>query len=202
MKKVSLVIVLLCSFWINAQQREMPNNTVSVSGRALIEREITAYKAKITLNMEQLYYSDPSIKTLQELKDKYFKELKAHGFNSSDFIENEMEFLAYGYQREGTVLELKTTSEEKIKNLAKVKMTGVTAQYQFKSEINNDNLIKLLEKSMDNAKENAERTCKLANKDVGDIVSITDSSVQLSIWNSYGSSYEEYYTIYVTYQMK
>lgn len=201
MKKIGLVIVLLCSFWAKAQQKEMQNNTISVSGRALVERTTTMYKAKISLNMEQLYYSDPTCKTLEDLKDKYFKELKVYGVDPTELQEKKMEFLAYGYQREGTVLELETSSEDKIIKLAKVKMTGITVQYQFKSEIKPEQRAKLLEESLANAKENAQRVCKVTNKKLGAIISISDSSLQNSIWNNYHNGYEEYATIYVTYAM-
>lgn len=201
MKKIGLIIVLLCSFWTNAQQKELQKNTISVSGRALVERTVTHYKAKISLNMEQLYYSDPTCKSLDELKEKYFKELKVHGLDPTELKEKKMEFLAYGYQREGTVLELITPSEDKITKLSKVKMTGVTVQYQFKSEIKPDERAKIIEESLANAKENAQRVCKVASKKLGDIISISDSSIRHSTWNSYHNGYEEYATVYVTFAM-
>lgn len=199
MKKLGLIIMLLCSFWARAQHKEMQKNTVSVSGRALVERTITSYKAKISLNMEQLYYSDPTCKSLEELKEKYFKELKIQGISPTELKEKKMEFLAYGYQREGTVLELVTSNKETITKLAKVKMTGVTVQYQFKSIIEPDQRTTVLKEALANAKENAQRVCKVANLKLSDIISITDSSIQHSTWNSYHNGYEEYATIYVTY---
>ena len=202
MKKLGLILVLLCSFWSTAQQRDIKNNTISVSGRALVERTITFYRAKVSLNMEQLYYADPTCKSLDDLKEKYFKELKVHGIDSSEFTEKKMEFLAYGYQREGTVLVLETSSQDKIEKLAKIKMTGITVQYQVKSEIKPEQRTVLLKNSLANARENAERVCKVGGKNLGEIISISDSSTQYSTWNSYHSNYEEYSTIYVTYEMK
>jgi uncharacterized protein YggE len=201
MKKIGIILVLLCSFWSTAQQREIKNNTVSVSGRAIVEKTVTRYKAKVSLNMEQLYYSDPTCKSLEDLKEKYFKELKLNGIDSTEFIEKKMEFLAYGYQREGTVLVLETSSKDKIEKLAKVKMTGVTVQYQLKSEITPERHTVLINNSLADARENAERICKIAGKKLGQIVSISDSSIKYSTWNSYHSGYEEYTTIYVTYEM-
>lgn len=151
--------------------------------------------------MEQLYYSDPSIKALDELKSKYFNEVKTQGINPTSFKENKMEFLTYGYQRDGTVLELETSSDEEITKLANIKMTGITVQYQFKAEVNPEQRAKIIAKAIANAKDNATRVCKVANKKLGEIISISDSSVQDSTWNSYSSTYEEYATIYVTYEM-
>jgi hypothetical protein len=170
MKKIGIILVLLCSFWSTAQQREIKNNTVSVSGRAIVEKTVTRYKAKVSLNMEQLYYSDPTCKSLEDLKEKYFKELKLNGIDSTEFIEKKMEFLAYGYQREGTVLVLETSSKDKIEKLAKVKMTGVTVQYQLKSEITPERHTVLINNSLADARENAERICKIAGKKLGQIV--------------------------------
>ncbi len=202
MKKIGLIIVLLCSFWSTAQLQNLEKNTVSVSGRTPVERTTALYRAKVSLNMEQLYYSDPTCKSLDELKDKYFKELKIHGIDPSEFKEKKMDYLAYGYQREGTVLELETSSEEKIKSLAKVKMTGVSVQYQFKGVITKENRDALLKTALENAKQNAARICKVAGKKLGDIVSISDTNTQMELWNSYGNSYQEYITIYVTYMMQ
>ncbi|WP_394975825.1 SIMPL domain-containing protein [uncultured Croceitalea sp.] len=202
MKKLVIVLVLLCSFWSTAQQRDVKNNTISVSGRALVERTITLYRAKVSLNMEQLYYSDPTCKSLDDLKEKYFKDLKTNGIDPSEFVEKKMEFLTYGYQREGTVLVLETSSKDKIEKLAKVKMTGITIQYQVKSEIKPEQRTVLLKNSLANARENAERVCKVTGKKLGEVISISDSSIQYSTWNSYHNGYEEYTTIYVTYAME
>ncbi|GMN11708.1 hypothetical protein MTsPCn9_28910 [Croceitalea sp. MTPC9] len=202
MKKIYLILLLLSSFWVQAQNKEVQSNTVSVSGKSLVERKTTLYKAKISLNMEQLYYSDPTCKSLEDLKDKYFKELETYGVDPNELVEKKMEFIAYGYQREGTVFELETTSEEKIKKLAQIKMTGVTVQYQFKSVIDAEQREKLLKEALVNSKENALRICKAINKKLGDIISVTDTSTQNAIWNSYHNGYEEYATIYVTYAMK
>ncbi len=202
MKKIGLLIVLLCSFWGTAQLQSAEKNTVSVLGRTPVERTTALYRARVSLNMEQLYYSDPTCKSLVELKDKYFKELKVHGLDSNEFAEKQMDFLAYGYQRDGTVLELETDSEEKIKSLAKVKMTGVSVQYQFKGVITKEKKEALLETALENAKQNAAGVCKVAGKKLGDIVSISDTNTQMELWNSYGNTYQEYITIYVTYKME
>ncbi|MFD2585362.1 SIMPL domain-containing protein [Croceitalea marina] len=202
MKKIGLFIVLLCSFWCTAQLQSAEKNTVSVSGRTPVERTTALYRARVSLNMEQLYYSDPTCKSLDELKDKYFKELKIHGLDSNEFTEKQMDFLAYGYQRDGTILELETDSEEKIKSLAKVKMTGVSVQYQFKGVITKEKKEALLETALENAKQNAAGVCKVAGKKLGDIVSISDTNTQMELWNSYGNTYQEYITIYVTYKME
>ena len=201
MKKLIIATFLLCSFLGKAQEKEVKENTVTVSGRTLVERTITLYKAKITLNMEQLYYSDPSTKTLDNLKKKYFQALKENTINPEEFKEKEIEFLTYGYQGEGTIYEFETTSEIAIKNIAQTKMPGVTIQYQFKAEIKPEQHIKILEASLADARENAKRVCKVANKELGEVIAISDSALQQTTWNTYHSAYEEYNTINVTYKM-
>ena len=202
MKKLGLIVILLLSLLSRAQQNQVNNNIVSVAGRATVQREITMYRGKISLNMEQLYYTDRSCKTLEEFKEKYFKELKANGIDPKELKENKLEFLTYGYQTEGTVFNLETNSQQKIEDLAKIKMTGVTVQFHYKSEIKPGQRAKILGQALEDAKQNAERVCTVAGKTLGNIISITDNSLQDYVWNSYSLGNEEYLTIHVNYEMK
>ncbi len=201
MKKICFVILLLVSCIGQGQTKEIAPNTVSVTGRAIVKRTITRYKAKVSLNMEQVYYSDPQCTSLETFKAKYFAKLDEKGIDSLEFKENKMEFLAYGYQRDGTVLELETTSLDKIKTLSQIKMPGISTTYQFKAEITEADYEKLLKEAFDNAHTNASKIGKVSNKKLGAIVSIVDNTVNQSIWSSRNYNYDEYATIYVTYRL-
>lgn len=201
MKNLGLILALFCSFGVTGQPTVTNMNTLSVTGSALVERTTKLYRAKISLNMEQLYYADPTCKSLDDLKEKYFKELKIQGLDASKLIEKKMAFLAYGYQRDGTVLIFETTSAEKIEKLAKVKMTGITVQYEMKTEIKPEQRRVLLRKALENAEENAERICEITAKKLGEVLTITESNIPRSKWIAYHSDYGEYITVYVTYKM-
>lgn len=201
MRKIIVIIALFTAVMAKAQTKES-QRTVSASGSTLIERVTTNYRIKVTLNMDQLYYSDPQCRSLEEFKEKYFTALKEHGFNPSTFEEKKMEFLSLGYQKEGTVLQFESSSKEEVEKLLSVKMTGVTLQYQFKSVIDLDKKDTLLKLALADAKSNATKLCKLTGSSLGEIISISENSPKSDIWNSYHNGYEEFLSVHVIFEMK
>jgi len=201
MKKVFLVILLLGSLWAKAQQSETQSKTVTVYGRALVEREIVGYKATITLNMEQLYYANAGYETLDQLKEKYFEELRKKDINPNKFKEYPLEFLGYGYQGAGTIFKFETSSKEDVLKLSKVKMTGVNITYEKKSILESEELLNFKKDALAQAQENANRICKAANKKRGELISIADSDLQKVLWIDLYNSYEEYTQVTVSYKI-
>nr|WP_298996787.1 hypothetical protein [uncultured Allomuricauda sp.] len=203
MKKLLYIFSMLCVFSIAAQDDEGLSKTITVNGHVEVPREIKGYRIKATLSMDQVYYSEPTITSLEQLKNKYFKALQEAGFDSSKFSENTQEFLALGYQKEGTILEYETTSKEELRLLSKVKMTGITLAYQFKSVLNPSLREGLLDTVLENAKDNAYRICKAVGTKPGDIVKIIGDHPKAETWVTYlGNSYPEYWTLSVTYRME
>lgn len=201
MKRLIFITSLFFAFMVKAQTKDS-RKTVSASGNALIERVTTNYKVKATLNMEQLYYSDPQCRSLEEFKEKYFASLKEQGFDPGSFEEKKMEFLALGYQKEGTVLQYESASKEEVEKLLSVKMTGVTVQYQFKSILDPAKKDILLKKALANAKSNAMKLCEISGTTLGDVISISESSPKTNMWNSYYNDYEEFLNLHVVFEMK
>ncbi len=203
MKKLLYIFSMLCILGLSAQNSEKLPKTITVSGHVEVPREIKAFRIKATLSMDQVYYSEPTITSLQQLKSKYFKALQEAGFDSSKFSENTQEFLALGYQKEGTILEYETTSKEELELLSKVKMTGITLGYQFKSVLNPGLRKELLDKVFANAQDNASQICRAVGTKPGEIVKIVGDHPKTETWVAYlGNSYPEYWTISVTYIME
>ncbi|MEM9361577.1 MAG: hypothetical protein AAGA43_03030 [Bacteroidota bacterium] len=203
MKKLLYIFSMLCTLGMTAQDNEGLSKTITVNGHVEVPREIRAYRIKATLSMNQVYYSEPTITNLQQLKNKYFKALQEAGFNSSKFSENTQEFLALGYQKEGTILEYETTSKEELELLSKVRMTGVTLGYEFKSVLNPKLRNDLLNKVFENAKENASEICKTIGATPGEVIKIVGDHPKTETWVSYlGNNYPEYWTLSVTYKME
>jgi len=198
MKKVISILLLCIGIMTNAQEKR----TVTASGSALIKRETTDYRIKATLNMDQVYYSDPQCKSLEEFKEKYFTTLRENGFDPKAFQESKMEFLTLGYQKEGTILKFETTSKEMAETLMGVRMNGITLQYQFKSVLTPDKRNELRKKALEDAKVNAEQLCKISGGTLGAITSISESAPRPELWNSYYDSYEELLTLNVSFQLK
>ena len=198
MKKVIFILILLIGITTNAQEKR----TVTASGIALIKRETTDYRIKATLNMEQVYYSDPQCKSLEEFKEKYFKALKENGFDTKTFNESKMEFLTQGYQKEGTILKFETTSKAMVEKLMRIKMNGVSLQYQYKSVLSPAQRNKLRQEALTDAKANATQLCKISGSSLGEIISISESTPRSEVWNSYYDSYEELLTLNVSFELK
>lgn len=198
MKKIISIIVLFVGILANAQEQR----TVTSSGSAVINRETKAYRVKVTLNMDQVYYSDPQVKSLEEFKEKYFKTLREEGLDPSVFEELKMEFLSLGYQKEGTVLNFETTSQELAEKILGVKMNGITMQYQFKSVLNPEKMSALRKTALLDARKNAEVLCKISGGTLGEILSISESTPRPEVWSSYYDSYEELLSLSVSFELK
>ncbi|WP_047246643.1 SIMPL domain-containing protein [Maribacter thermophilus] len=201
MKKFIILCAVIGATAVNAQNKDL-QKTVSVTGMAQVERNVSTHKVKATLNMDQLYYSDPQIKSLQEFKDKYFEALKKVGIDPENFVEKEMEFLTSGYQKEGTVLEFETSSEDIAKKLLSVKMNGVVHQYLFKTTIDQKTMDSLLKTALADAKAKALKLCELTGQSLGDIVSISENLPLTDVWTSYYNDSGDYLTLSVTYGTK
>jgi hypothetical protein len=152
--------------------------------------------------MDQVYYSDPQCRSLEEFKEKYFKTLREDGFDPKAFTEQKMEFLTLGYQKEGTVLKFETTSKEMAEKLMRIKMNGVTLQYQFKAVLTAEKRNELRKKALADARANAAQLCKISGGNLGDITSISESAPRPEVWSSYYDSYEELLSLSVSFQLK
>ena len=175
-------------------------NYITVSGRALVKRTTVLYRAKIVLNADQLYFDNSGYESLEEFTEEYFKKLREKNIDPSKFKEEKIEYLGYGYQTAGTVFNYETDSKEQLLALSKVKMPEITIQYKCKSVIKPEELLLLKEKSLADAKENALRICKVADKKLGDIIAISDNVLAQTVWNDL-YNYEEYASIEVSYEM-
>ncbi|MEM7485352.1 MAG: SIMPL domain-containing protein [Bacteroidota bacterium] len=201
MKKIILILMVLTTMVTRSQNSTDQRNTVSVSGKVLVDNASKSYKAKVVLNMDQVRYSNPDCKTLEELKEKFFEKLKAKGFEPTSFKENKMEFIAYGYQSDGTVFDFETSDFEKVMALTKVRMTGITTTFQYKSTVSEAMHKSLLQKAVEDAKKNAALVCDVVNKKLGGVVSISESFPNNDTWYSYYSGYEDYLTVQLIYEI-
>ncbi|MBQ4913670.1 SIMPL domain-containing protein [Maribacter sp. MMG018] len=201
MKKFIILCAVIGATAVNAQNKDL-QKTISVTGMACVKRNVTAHKVKATLNMDQLYYSDPQIKSLKEFKEKYFEALKKTGFDPEKFVEKDMEFLTAGYQKEGTVLEFETTSEDTVKKLLAVKMNGVTLQYSFKTSIDQKTMDSLLKTALADATAKAQKLCDLTGQSLGEVISVTENLPLTDMWTGYYNDSDDFLTIAVTYSTK
>jgi hypothetical protein len=202
MKKLIYAAAIVLALGGMYTTRAQESNTVNVIGRAEVQRTISAYKAKMVLNMDQVYYSNPECVDLESLKDKYFSMLKDKGINPSKFTENKLAYTSYGYQKAGTTYEYETTQLDEIEILTSSKINGVQVTVQYKTVITEDQKEMLMAKALEEAKKNAELLCKIAGKKVGAIKAISETSLNTEIWNSYYNDHTEFVNVYVTYAIE
>ncbi|WP_350287593.1 SIMPL domain-containing protein [uncultured Croceitalea sp.] len=195
-------LAALLTLSVKAQSVDKKQKTITVSGSSVIKRELVTYKAKVTLNMDQAYYSNPECKTLDELKDMYLEKVRKNGLDTSKFKENKLEFMTYGYQKDGTVLSYESATKEDIETLSAIKMAGVTYAYSFKFEMTEAQRKTFLESALKEAEENAKRVCEASGQTIGEIISISETSPMLSIWKNYHQDYPEYTSVNVAYELK
>lgn len=203
MKKILFfALAALITISVKAQSVDKKQKSVTVSGSSVIKRELVAHKAKVTLNMDQAYYSNPECKTLDELKDMYFEKAQKNGLDVSKFKENKLEFMTYGYQKDGTVLSFESTTKEDIEKLSAVKMAGITYTYSFRFEMTEAQRKAFLKTALKEAEKNAKRVCEASGQQLAEILSISETSPMLSIWKNYHQDYQEYTSVNVTYALK
>jgi len=202
MKKLIYILAIVLALGGMSTTQAQESNTVNVIGRAKVQRTISAYKAKMVLNMDQVYYSNPECVDLESLKDKYFSLLKEKGINPSKFTENKLAYTSYGYQKAGTTYEYETTKLDEIEILTSSKINGVQVTVQYKNVITDDQKEMLMTKALEKARYNAELLCKVTGKKVGAIKSISETALNTEIWNSYYNDQTEFVNVYVTYTME
>ena len=84
----------------------------------------------------------------------------------------------------------------------RIKMNGVTLQYQFKAVLTAEKRNELRKKALADARANAAQLCKISGGKLGDITSISESAPRPEVWSSYYDSYEELLSLSVSFQLK
>ncbi len=203
MKKLFYFFVMLGTAGAMAQEAEATSRQITVNGNVEVKREIQAYRVQAVLSMDQVYYSDPTVTSFTALKNKYFQAVRDAGFDPEQFSEHPNEFLALGYQKEGTVLKYETDSAKELELLSKVRMTGITLSYEFKTVLEAERQKELLQSVLADAKQNATQICKEINARPGAIIAISGHTPKEETWISYlGNNYPEYWTLSVTYRLE
>lgn len=200
-KLIYSLIAILSLLSINetvAQEKEI----VSVAGRTTVERTVELFKAKMVLNMDQVYYSNPECTDLESLTNKYFELLRNKGLDPSKFVENKLAYSSYGYQKGGTVYEFETKDVSEIDILTNNKMNGIQVTIQYKTTITEDQRTTLLKKALQDARKNAETICKISSKKIVGVTSISETALKNELWNSYYNDYVEELTVYVSYEVE
>ncbi len=201
MKKLSFFLLFVAATALYSQN-SIPKKTVTVTGNAIVERQLAGYKALITLSLDEGYYAHPACTNIEEFKANYYQRLADEGFDSTLLKTSSFQFSTYGNQKGNTTLTLETDALSDIEKLGRVKMNGVNAQYSIKYVLPKKIEKTLVKKALEDAGYRAKLVAENSGGKLGQLVSITEVLPQTIIWKTYPQDYEEYAKIVVVYELE
>ena len=135
--------------------------------------------------------------TLPELKSTYLNSLAKAGITKNAIVEDDLAYALMGYEKEGTIIKLKTKSLEEIQKFLYVKALGVTKSDTSLSYIlSNQDVANYTKQAYDDAKAKAEAMAEKIGRKVGNVISLSNTnSNKISESLYYASEFQnrEYY---------
>lgn len=169
---ITVVSILFLSITTMAQNTP---NTISVNGNHSysVQPEFTA---KMMISLNNIYYDAPGM-TFAEIKATYMNNLSKAGISKAKISEDDLAYAIMGYEKEGTMVSLKTTSLEELKTFLGVKSLGVSrSETMMEFNLSDDEMATYAKIAFNNAKAKAEAIAKKIGKTVGEVTSISDSN--------------------------
>ncbi len=167
-----LIAILIIMTTIKGYSQEN-RNTINVSGKHIVETK-PVYHAKIMVSLNNVYY-DSQTMSLDEIKTGYINKLVKAGISKVDLIENHLHYDLLGYEKDGTIIEYKTTSIEKMQQFLKVRSIGTSKlEHTYTINFTEEEAADYAKKAFDNAKEKATKIAAKIGKKVGDVIYLSD----------------------------
>lgn len=186
-----IMVFMFCLAYVSSSQNICNQDaTITVYGSAHPTVASVKYKTDITLSLENDYYSNNPCSTLEELKTKYFTEVKKQGIDISKFENDDLGYAALGYRKSGTILRFTTHDKEEILKLNKIKMGQVRSSYvQMKTEMDDTQLEETLQAALKDAEKNAQLMAKAAGKTIEGLHAISSFDLgRKTFWQSINST--------------
>ena len=132
---------------------------------------------KVILSLSNLAYEEEK-RDYEELKNEYISKLVDEGLMGNDSGTISEDNLAYGtmnFEKQGTVLEYKTNSIDKMEKFLMITSPGVTkSDSMLFVTLTDDERAEYAKKAFENAKEKATRLAKNIGKEIGEPIFIHD----------------------------
>ncbi len=178
------------------------NRTIEVSGVAKLERKISKYRAKISIEVNQNPYGDEEVSNLEGIKNQYYLALVESGIDVNKFVEDTFEFRTYNYQAEGTMLKYECVSQKEISQLLDIKVPGIYINLlECKYVIDGKLYDEMTETALLDAKVRANKIAEKINGKVGSIVSLTDYRLYDNHWTTF-NPYDEFFELKVVFELE
>ncbi|MFS4416941.1 SIMPL domain-containing protein [Maribacter sp. 2307ULW6-5] len=194
MKK--FILPLLCFMALVVTAQELP--TVSVTGYATLNREITAYRAQVTINLEQRFYQDRTYGTVAELQAAYLEKVRQVGLDTAQFREDR--FANGGYpSADTTILIFETEDQQALLTLVDLKFAGANIyNIEAKTRLGDTGYAQLVKTAHGDAQKKGTDLAKAMGKQLGAIKSMGNRTDIGERWYSYNSR-TEIFSLEVTY---
>ncbi len=139
------------------------------------------YYLKMIVSLVNADY-DSLPRSFEELKDEYMGKLVDEGvmgLGNGSITEDDLAYGMMGYEKEGTVIQYKTTSLEMVQKFLSVRSDGVVkSEATFWVELSAVEMADYSKKAFENAKDKAEGIATNLGKKIGDVVLIEDLQMQ------------------------
>lgn len=166
--------ILILFFTMTTFAQNIPNS-ITVNGEHIYT--ITPeFEVKMILSLANVYYDAPGM-TLPDLKATYLNNLIKAGVNKNTISEDELAYAIMGYEKEGTVIKLKSKSLDELKKFLAVRGLGVTkSESNLSYVISNEEMANYTKLAFDNAKVKAVAIADKIGRKVGKALFISNTN--------------------------
>lgn len=173
MKRLFIALLVIMATIKGYSQEK--RNTINVNGLHTVPTK-PVFHARMMVSLNNVYY-DSQTMTLEEIKSGYFAKLTKAGISKTNLKENHLHYDLMGYEKDGTILEFTTTSEEAMQEFLNVRSLGVSKlEYTYKTEFTEEQAAEYTKKAFDNAKEKAKKIASKIGKKLGGVTYISDNN--------------------------
>lgn len=189
MKKAVLNIIMVF-MTVGAFAQNFQNN-ITVSGHHTYSIS-PEYSSKMILSMNNVYY-DAQTMSLSEVKSTYLDKLAKVGISSDRLKEDPLHYALLGYEKEGLILEFKTTSLEEMQKFLGVKSIGVTrSDTTLKAELSDAQMATYAKAAFDDAKKKAQGIADKIGRKIAKAIYVSDTNAKkISESMYYGNTNDE-----------
>lgn len=206
MKKIICLIALLVALPSIAQENK---NTIVVVGET--EKVVVDDSYTLVIALQQILVYEGQIEvevtSLDMVKKNFIKKLEKVGIDFSRFKRNTYYEFAMAYSQSKELSEyyfLRTSDKEEFRKLIELKSAGMSISNTEieTAKLTDKQLVELSIKAIANAKEKAEAIAKKLNKNIGEIVRISDLNTNAQFIQGYGTTATQAHAVTVAYELK
>ena len=184
----NIIILLYCLPLLGIAQEV---STIKVTGRAIHLDKTPTFLGSVTLSGTYSSYPSDAI-SLDQMKEKFLEALQKNKLSLSDIKENKLGYQIQGFDKEGTIYEMRTDSLQKMLRFLSIKSFGVQ---QFKNialiTIDEKENKVLAKQALENATLKAKGIAEAMGKKLGKIIRVEDYNNLVGVeLEKYLSGYE------------